>query len=542
VHPENDFCLQARLPWSKNVRDPRDSPWQLVVASNDWRLDVVLHFAQYFEVIGDRTTWQQSPFTFVESGDSWERVKGRACTAMKDHVVDNEQFKQIFARTGRGAQASSAASMAQNNAQPKRLGSHSVRKFAKTRARRRGNCSKDDSDIRGRWKTDDAKASSRYEDTYLPFPDAKVAFALAFGGPIKYVLTENSYVSDEWIAAEVSPNTAAVFGTNVASLLGKALLWACYDDEAKSRLDPNLCQRVTAAYQSVHQAAVGQAAAPRAAPASVATAAAANAAAFGEENDFVDTTISNPVAKFGLTLYEQNGMAVIGSAGPVSGNATVPRNVNAAGNANATTPGQVCPHCGCGGPTTSGCSDAGLRGEVVEIRREMASQSRDIKNIQNQQRIEFDRQAERERRNDRLLRRVANFPLVRRRRDNTNTTNEESEGEAENQSHINQQLRPDATLSKCPRDLYLLWQEYEHGLDGRHAAKTFSEAEKGRVTSSYSKRNKVWKTIQRLINSRGVHHNIAIDTIYEVYGNISVTKIIKAIQRDEKTGGHPRLR
>ena len=50
THPDFDFCLQTRLPWSKTVTDPRESPWQIVVGGDDWQLDVILNFAKYLEL------------------------------------------------------------------------------------------------------------------------------------------------------------------------------------------------------------------------------------------------------------------------------------------------------------------------------------------------------------------------------------------------------------------------------------------------------------------------------------------------------------
>ena len=70
----------------------------------------------------------------------------------------------------------------------------------------------------------------------------------------------------------------------------------------------------------------------------------------------------------------------------------------------------------------------------------------------------------------------------------------------------------------------------------------FTLVEKGMVSSVYSKRHKVWKLIQDLINKRNEDSRVVIDSIYAAYGNVSVTKIFKNIQRDEKTGGHPNLR
>ena len=107
----------------------------------------------------------------------------------------------------------------------------------------------------------------------------------------------------------------------------------------------------------------------------------------------------------------------------------------------------------------------------------------------------------------------------------------------------NRGISRNATLSKCPRDLWTLWEEYENGIGGRKPAKNFNELERGKVTSTYSKRNHVWKLIGNLIDRRGIHYNIAIDCIYDVYGiNTPVSKIIKEIQRDARTGGHANLR
>jgi hypothetical protein len=68
------------------------------------------------------------------------------------------------------------------------LGSHSVRKYGSTHCRRCG-CSRDDKDLRGRWKSK-SRVSDVYDDTELPFPDAKVCQCLCIGGPCYYLLQE----------------------------------------------------------------------------------------------------------------------------------------------------------------------------------------------------------------------------------------------------------------------------------------------------------------------------------------------------------------
>lgn len=42
----------------------------------------------------------------------------------------------------------------------------------------------------------------------------------------------------------------------------------------------------------------------------------------------------------------------------------------------------------------------------------------------------------------------------------------------------NSTISKDATPSKCPIDLPILWDEYEHGLEGQNAAKDFTQYKK----------------------------------------------------------------
>ena len=98
-----------------------------------------------------------------------------------------------------------------------------------------------------------------------------------------------------------------------------------------------------------------------------------------------------------------------------------------------------------------------------------------------------------------------------------------------------------ATLSKCPRSLFVLWQEFEFGIGGRKPAKLFSNAERGKVRYSYSLRKHFWSLMQKMIRN-GYTFNSAIDKIYDVYDRSrSVTKILRQIRIDSKSGGHPQL-
>jgi hypothetical protein len=107
-----------------------------------------------------------------------------------------------------------------------------------------------------------------------------------------------------------------------------------------------------------------------------------------------------------------------------------------------------------------------------------------------------------------------------------------------------------AVLSSNPKSLHGLWVEYRAGLNGRKPAMNFTKSErnKDRKTSQkYSRRNHIWKCIQRLCNN-GMSSDVAIDRIRQTYGyNTSPSKIIDCMIEDKKRyntegGIHPNLR
>ena len=84
----------------------------------------------------------------------------------------------------------------------------------------------------------------------------------------------------------------------------------------------------------------------------------------------------------------------------------------------------------------------------------------------------------------------------------------------------------------------MLWDEWEFGCGGRKAAKNFTSRERGASRSIYSFRRGFWDLCCTLI-ARGHTRSTAIDEIYRVYGRgLSVTQILRQINRDKKEGGH----
>jgi hypothetical protein len=113
------------------------------------------------------------------------------------------------------------------------LGSHSIRKFASTHARRCG-ISKDKRDSQGRWKGK-GRASDRYDDVELPYPDAKVADRLCIGRPCFYLTDNaicNSYVLTAFILTKVVPSIRQQLPDSAAIVLGRAMLWVVYSSVA----------------------------------------------------------------------------------------------------------------------------------------------------------------------------------------------------------------------------------------------------------------------------------------------------------------------
>lgn len=106
----------------------------------------------------------------------------------------------------------------------------------------------------------------------------------------------------------------------------------------------------------------------------------------------------------------------------------------------------------------------------------------------------------------------------------------------------NQVQRLVATLSKTPRTLHALWQEYEIGGPGRKPVKDWTAQERGGKNKYLIyKRKFFWNKVAEMVRA-GIEANVACERIYAAYGhNQSITKILYALKRDHATGGHPNL-
>ena len=128
------------------------------------------------------------------------------------------------------------------------LGSHSIRKFAATHVRKCG-ISKDDKDIRGRWKGK-GRVSDVYDDVELPYPDCKVAEKLCIGGPYFYLIDNtvvDSTIMTTFILTKVVPNTRRRLPDSTCLVLGKAIVWLVFSSVANNFVSSmDYCNRVKA--------------------------------------------------------------------------------------------------------------------------------------------------------------------------------------------------------------------------------------------------------------------------------------------------------
>ncbi len=86
-------------------------------------------------------------------------------------------------------------------------------------------------------------------------------------------------------------------------------------------------------------------------------------------------------------------------------------------------------------------------------------------------------------------------------------------GAANPQTIANEQRRVVLHLSKCRRDLWVLWREREQGLGGGKPAKAFPCAKQGAVKYSFLSQKLLWDTIKGMVR-RGQTLDGAIDNIY----------------------------
>ena len=214
VHDHFSNVLKTRLNWSKNVSDERDAPWQIVLGSINPVYCVLCSLGLWLELnLKNHPTAIDSPYAFSFSADIQIRSGGK-----KSKTMIQGFLKKLFRMPEFVKEDDEGMS-------DLLLGSHSIRKFAATFARKCG-ITKDEKEIRGRWKGA-GRVSDVYDDVELPYPDAKVAEKLCGGGACVYVPhpTVDMAMMNTFVLSHVVPNVRKRLPESACLVLGRALMW-----------------------------------------------------------------------------------------------------------------------------------------------------------------------------------------------------------------------------------------------------------------------------------------------------------------------------
>jgi hypothetical protein len=468
VHDTFSNALTTRLNWSKNVDDERDAPWQIVLGSLNPVYCVLCSLALWLEMnLKLNPTAMNSPYVFCISDDV--RVPDGG---LKTKAMIQSAFTLLFRREEfKGEDDGNGA------AELSLLGSHSIRKYAATFARRCG-VTKGEKDIRGRWKGA-GRVSDVYDDVELPYPDAKVAEKLCGGGPCFYVSDPglDATMMNTFVLSRVVPNIRKRLPESTCLVLGKALLWLICSPVADEYVPSEFKREVLLEWEHVRGADV-------------------------------DPTL-NPIKQMAVTVSGDHGAVFIDMLGTidVDGVAGQP-----APGTNVTMQNQL----------------LGMQSGLLSLRQDNV----ELRTAVNRIHLQLERCFGILNGN---VRRIALQPSSRRTARGGRDDAVEDTAEVPGRAAAND-LAMMATLMPTPRSLHDLWQEYHHGVGGRKAARLFSYSERGRSKHRYSRRKVVWDLVSSLVRM-GDTAETAIDKIYAVYGGqTSVTNIINGLKRDKKDG------
>ena len=256
------------------------------------------------------------------------------------------------------------------------------------------------------------------------------------GGPCKYQIIDK-YVNDDFILNYVVPKMKERVCKNVCIILGTALLYFCFTNQADCQVPHSILSCVHSAFGAIERRAE-------------------------------DPVPVNPVRKIVLILSGQEGEVYLDEA--VEEETVV-------GGRNDEVLGA--------GQRPASITDRPTREQLRALHSQLAAVKAAIHRLE--RRMEEDKvfsnrnylslQAN--------IKRIALSPGKPIGRDTTQLR------------HVPNQV----SLSSNPRTIYDLWDEYTLGLGGRKAAKEYTPRERGKVKYKYTRRKVVWDTISMLPNS-----------------------------------------
>ena len=460
------WALTCKLRWSKNVRESRECPHQILLGSMNPDYCVMLSLSVSLEAWISQGQGRTSQWLFSD---------GVTSASSADDEIDREthHWKSRLYSCISSIVKSDEFVVDPAASSNRTLANHSTKKYATTHARRRG-VLKDFIDIRACWKTKKSTQDT-YTDTFLPWPDIKVASVLCLGGICKYKIKSGVNISDNWLSNHVCPGISSCFGPRVAAILAKPLLWAAMAEVWCDYLPDGLRLRIM------------------------------NSLAEDAEHLQVHTNV-NPVEKVTVLVAEVDGVPEFSEVDP-----------EFLGTSNTGLGGGG----GGGGPL------------MMEWRNFVTAKICGMENrMHDLQSNQGGHHGEMVKRLDKIERNLRRMSVMPGRREASGAVGGGGVGGA-NES---QALMP-ANLCKCPKNLYVLWAEFESGVGGNKPARLFTASERGKVKFKYCRRKIVWDVIDDLVR-RGLSSDVAIDRVYAECGgpNANVNDVIARLKEFRRTG------
>ena len=253
-----DFAMQLTVSWSKNVNDERACPPQILLGSKDTHYCALLHLALYLEEnlrLGRGASGYEDAFLFTDGPP--DPPNARPEEADKSPKALNSAHHQCMRKVYH-CEAFLAVSRMIGGL---KLGTHSLRKFAATFAKRLG-ADDDDVDRRGRWKGRQASnkvVNGSHISPKQPFIDVCVQTLLCHESPCAHrIHPDAAGVTNAWLKKHVVPFTFAFYGGDTANTttnpwrqLALPLLWAALSDEMADRMDPTQRECIRAEFTKI---------------------------------------------------------------------------------------------------------------------------------------------------------------------------------------------------------------------------------------------------------------------------------------------------
>jgi hypothetical protein len=524
-HPDYDFALAQSVRWSKNVRDSRNCPDQLLLASSDYKSCIFVALSTWLEYSIEHNP--EATFMMTEKMPPPNATKQQ-----------HSQFIRTISKTYRNRLASVVFSNAEfkqiyKGNDKRSLGLHSKRKMGSTQAKRRGSPA-EYVEHRGRWmpKKGSRIVTTVYIDPEDVYADAMVAANLCLGGPIKYKLCEaiTTHIDTDWLAEHVVPHIAQHYSNDrkLIYTLGLARLCVLLDEEASESLgiDARTAKRVRDAYAAIPVANK---------PNQPVTKLPLHVYRVGEETFIEEVWAEEEQGTVGQQGQQQGQQGQQQGAGQQEGTRTVGDNLARV------------PASGGSAATQQVLQTLLIQNQQLQWQQQEMERRQEMRDQANRAWLE-----EKVRRINNNIRRFGGTIQGGMVRQQPRRQDELRRARAEEQQHGIQEPRGRQQWpTLCPNltTLMSLWTEYEFGIGGRMPAKNWNAAQRGNKSQkqTYYRRNCIWK-LQLLLVKKDHRIESANREIRRTYGqNTSITNTAKAIVTDRTRykahgGLHPNFR